>query len=126
MISDIFSIWLFGPVQQSEVHVANAIKIGGYLELEKAHVRWFLSIDSPDLPAEAVNTGQSTYRSITIDGEEVEFSGGFTDLHTEVYRRTLEGHGFGLADARPSIITVHDIREARPVGKNANSHPFVK
>ena len=119
-------IWLFGPVQHSEVHVANPIKIGGFLELEKAHVRWFLSIDSANLPAEAVNTGQTTYRSITIDGEEVEFSGGFTDLHTEVYRKTLEGHGFGLADARPSIMTVHDIREATPIGKNGNSHPFVK
>lgn len=119
-------IWLFGPVQKSEVHVNTNLKIGGFLELQNANVRWFLSIDSQDLPPEATQVGQTTFRSITINDEEVEFSGGFTDLHTEVYRRTLAGNGFGLAEARPSIMMVHDIREAQPIGKNDRSHPFVK
>jgi UDP-N-acetyl-2-amino-2-deoxyglucuronate dehydrogenase len=118
--------WLFGPLQNSEVHISTAYKTGGFLELEKARVRWFLSIDGTDLPSEAVAAGQPTFRSITIDGKEVEFSGGFTDLHTEVYRRTLAGNGFGLEDARPSIQLVHDIRNALPVGRNANSHELVK
>jgi UDP-N-acetyl-2-amino-2-deoxyglucuronate dehydrogenase len=119
-------IWLFGPIQSSEVHISTNEKVGGYMELEKANVRWFLSIDSRDIPPDVSAAGQTTHRSITIDGEAVEFSGGFTDLHTEVYRRTLAGEGFGLADARPSIQAVHDIRQARPTGKNENSHPFVK
>jgi UDP-N-acetyl-2-amino-2-deoxyglucuronate dehydrogenase len=119
-------IWLFGSVQHSEVHVATEEKTGGFIQLERARVRWFLSIDSNDLPSEALKNGLPTYRSITIDGEEIEFSGGFTDLHTEVYKRTLEGKGFGLADCRPSIQVVHDIRVATPIGKNENSHPFIK
>ena len=119
-------IWLFGPVQHSEVHLSTDTKDGGYIELENARVRWFLSIDRNDLPKEVAEKGQPTYRSITIDGDEVEFSGGFTDLHTEIYRRVLEGRGFGLEDARPSITLAHDIRVAAPIGLNDNVHPFVK
>ncbi|RME27693.1 MAG: gfo/Idh/MocA family oxidoreductase, partial [Candidatus Zixiibacteriota bacterium] len=107
-------IWLFGKVKTNEVHVSTTMHVGGYLELERADVRWFLSIDRADLPPASREAGKPTYRSITIDGEEVEFSEGFTDLHTEVYRRTLAGQGFGLEDARPSIQVVHDIREAPP------------
>lgn len=115
-------IWLFGPVAQSEVHIANSRHTGGYLELERAKVRWFLSVDRTDLPKEIIKNGQTTFRSITLDGSEIEFSGGFADLHTEVYRRTLAGNGFGLSDARPSIELAHDIREATPKGVNANAH----
>lgn len=115
-------IWLFGPVQKSEVHVATATEVGGFLELERAQVRWFLSIDRSDLPKEALEKQQTTYRSITIDGAEVEFSEGFTELHTEVYKQTLAGKGFGLDDARPSVVLAHDIRVAQPVGVNANAH----
>ncbi len=118
-------MWFFGGVQTSEVHMASTTKTGGYLELENARVRWFLSIDKNDLPDEIKAKGQSTYRSITIDGEEVEFSGGFTDLHTIVYQETMKGNGFGLEDARPSIELVHDIRTATPVGKNDNTHPIL-
>ena len=117
-------IWLFGPVQHSEVHVSTKTKDAGYIELQNARVRWYLSIDKGDLPPQVAAKGQSTYRSITIDGEEVEFSGGFTDLHTEIYRRTLEGKGFGLEEARPSITLAHQIRVATPIGRNANAHPF--
>ena len=86
-------------------------RVGGFLELERARVNWFLSIDREDLPEVAVKEGKPTYRSITIDGEEVEFSGGFTDLHTVVYDDILKGGGFGLEDARPSIELTHQIRK---------------
>lgn len=115
--------WLFGPVQQSEVHRSEGTHVGGYLELERARVTWFLSIDFGDLPEAARRDGKTTFRSITIDGEEVEFSGGFTDLHTMVYKDILNGGGFGLDDARPSIELVHDLREASPTGILDRSHP---
>jgi len=115
-------IWLFGPVEQSEVHVAEATKMGGYLELERARVTWFLSIDRADLPEATLAKGSATCRSITIDGEEVEFSEGFTDLHTVVYRDILAGGGFGLDDARPSIELVHGLREAKALGVRERSH----
>ncbi|UCG60692.1 MAG: Gfo/Idh/MocA family oxidoreductase [Candidatus Zixiibacteriota bacterium] len=119
-------MWLFGPVQTSEVHLANSMKTGGYLELQNARVRWFLSIDKNDLPPEAAEKGQRTYRSITIDRQELEFSEGFTDLHTIVYRETLAGRGFGLDDARPSIELVHDIRNARVTAPGDNVHPALQ
>ena len=118
-------MWFFGGVQKSEVHYASTTKTGGYLELENARVRWFLSIDKNDLPKDIKAKGQPTYRSITIDGNEIEFSGGFTDLHTIVYQETMKGNGFGLEDARPSIELVHNIRTAEPVGKNDNTHPIL-
>ena len=119
-------IWLFGPVFKSDVHVSHTTTTGGFIELERAHVRWVLSVDRDLLPPQAKAAGQPTYRSITIDGQEVEFSGGFTDLHTEVYRRTLAGNGFGLDDAKPSITLCHDIRTANPIGVQTNSHEFLK
>ena len=119
-------IWLFGNVQYSEVHVANSTRTGGIIELEKAHVKWFLSIDKNDLPSEISGKGQRTFRSITVDGEEIEFSGGFTDLHTIVYKEILAGRGYGLNDTRPSIELVHRIRNAKETGVNDNSHPFLR
>ncbi|MDZ4724304.1 MAG: Gfo/Idh/MocA family oxidoreductase [candidate division Zixibacteria bacterium] len=116
-------IWLFGPVQHSEVHYSSSTKTGGFIELQNARVRWFLSIDRQDLPLEIVAKDQPTFRSIIIDGAELEFSEGFTDLHTEVYRETVEGRGFGLDDARPSVTLAHDIREAASIGLNNNAHP---
>jgi len=115
-------LWLFGPVEQSEVHLAEPTKTGGYLELEHARVTWFLSIDRADLPEATLVRGSATCRSITIDGEEVEFSEGFTDLHTVVYRDILAGGGFGLDDARPSIELVHGLREAKVLGVRERSH----
>ncbi len=119
-------IWLFGPVQENDVHYADALKTGGYLELERARVKWFLSIDRHDLPETATECGLSTFRSITVDGKEVEFSEGFTDLHTVVYQRTLEGNGFGIEDARPAITLAHDIRNAGAQGISSHSHPFLQ
>ena len=119
-------IWLFGPVQDNAVHYSDALKTGGYIELERARVKWFLSIDRNDLPESATECGLSTFRSITVDGKEVEFSEGFTDLHTVVYQRTLEGIGFGLEDARPAIALAHDIRHAKSNGISPDSHPFLQ
>ncbi len=119
-------IWLFGPVQDNEVHYADVLKIGGFIELERARVKWFLSIDRNDLPQSATECGLSTFRSITVDGKEVEFSEGFTDLHTVVYQQTLEGNGFGLEDARPAIKLAHDIRHAKQSGISPDSHPFLQ
>jgi UDP-N-acetyl-2-amino-2-deoxyglucuronate dehydrogenase len=119
-------IWLFGPVQHSEVHHNDPLKTAGYIELQKANVRWFLSIDRNDLPPKAVKEGKPTYRSITIDGEEVEFSGGFADLHTVAYQEILAGRGFGLEDARPSVSLAQSIRVAQPIGRAPHSHEFLK
>lgn len=106
-------LWLFGPASAAEVSVSEPDRIGGRLELERADVDWYLSIDAADLP-EDVRGVEPTYRSITVDGEEVEFSGGFRDLHTAVYKDILSGGGFGIDDARPSIELVHALRNARP------------
>ncbi len=116
--------WIFGAVKQSEVHLSDRSRSAGLLVLERARVRWFLSINGNDVPPSLQANGQRTYRSITIDGTELEFSDGFADLHTESYRQILAGHGFGLDDARPSIELVHSIREAEPIGLTRESHPF--
>lgn len=112
--------FLFGELRECLVNHRCANKAAGYLEYDRARVRWFLSIDGADLPAHAKD--QQTLRSITIDGEEIEFSGGFTDLHTRSYEEIVEGRGFGLAEVRPSIETVAKIRRA-PVTEGRQSHP---
>jgi UDP-N-acetyl-2-amino-2-deoxyglucuronate dehydrogenase len=120
-------IWIFGKVKHFEVHYSEPIKkMAGYLELEKAKVRWFLSVDLKDLPEKVIKQGKRTYRSLLIEGKEFNFDSGFTDLHTEVYKRILEGKGFGIKDARPSIELVYQLRNAKPIGFNENSHPYVK
>jgi UDP-N-acetyl-2-amino-2-deoxyglucuronate dehydrogenase len=117
-------MWIFGKIQHSEVHYRDEHKASGFLELEHANVRWFLSLDKSDLPEQAVKEGKPTFRSVLINGEEVEFSGGFTDLHTVVYKNILDGKGYGLNDVRPSIELVHDIRHAVPqTGKM--THPLL-
>ncbi|OVE75718.1 oxidoreductase [bacterium E08(2017)] len=105
-------MWVFGPLQNSGITVNEPRKVSGELELENANVRWNLSIDREDLPESVKSDGQVTYRSIKVDGEEIEFSGGFTDLHTQVYEDILAGGGYRINDARPSIELVHDIRSA--------------
>jgi UDP-N-acetyl-2-amino-2-deoxyglucuronate dehydrogenase len=115
--------WIFGGVKTNTVHLLKNDKAAGYLELKKARVRWFMSIDYNDVPKHFQEKGQRTFRSITVNGEELEFSGGFTDLHTQTYQAILEGKGFGLEDARSSIETVFDIRNASPVGLIGEVHP---
>ena len=106
-------LWLFGKAQGVEVHQRDPRRITGFLDLERANVRWFLSVDTADLPFPPEPGKKTTHRSITVDGEEIEFTEGFTDLHTRVYQSTLEGRGFGISDARSSIDLVHTIRTSR-------------
>lgn len=119
-------LWLFGPAGESRVYHADSRCMVGFLELERARVRWFLSVDHHDLPFAAEPGKRSTYRSITIDGEELEFTEGFTDLHTRVYERTLAGQGFGIDDARPSISLVHRLRTAALSPRDDMVHPFLR
>jgi len=119
-------IWIFGPVQKNVVHVLEADRAAGFLELENARVRWFLSVNEASLPAEIAGKGQRTYRSITVNGKELEFSGGFTDLHTASYQDILNGGGFQAEQARPSIETVYTIRNAPLAGLKGDYHPFLK
>ena len=118
-------IWLFGKPQNSQVHLSRPDKMAGSLELEGAKVRWYLSVDVNDLPQEMRDKGKYASRSITMDGQEIEFSEGFTDLHTRVYEQTLAGNGFGIEDARPSIELVYDIRHADLTPKPENLHPML-
>lgn len=118
--------YVFGEVKENIVHYSAKDKVAGYLEFEKARVRWFLSIDSKDIPQEIKENGQRTYRSITIDNKEIEFSGGFTDLHTISYQEILAGRGFRLEEARQSINTVFHIRNSKPIGLRGDYHPLAK
>lgn len=116
--------FVFGPVQESELHLATPTKAAGYLEYERARVRWFLSIDVNDVPADERAKGKRTFRAITANGEDIEFSDGFTDLHTRSYEEILAGRGFGLEENRVAIETVAGIRRAPVVG-TGEMHPFV-
>ncbi len=118
--------WIFGEVKNNVVNISEYNKAGGYLELKNARVRWFLSLDFNDIPKEFKEKGQRTFRSVTVEGEEVEFSEGFTDLHTATYREIIEGRGFGLDEVRQSVITAYTIRNARPIGLQGNFHPILK
>lgn len=116
--------FVFGALQENRVHLAEPTRAAGYLEYERARVRWFLSVDADDLPEPIRSGGQRTYRSITVDGEEIEFSGGFADLHDRSYREILAGRGFGLETSRCAVETVAAIRTARPTDSAADGHPL--
>jgi UDP-N-acetyl-2-amino-2-deoxyglucuronate dehydrogenase len=116
-------IHVFGPARAQELHLDEASRAAGVIELQKARVRWFLSIDRADLPA-ARKEGQTTWRSITIDGEELEFSEGFTDLHTRSYEEIAAGRGFPIAEVRPSIELVSALRHL-PVTPSRAAHPAI-
>ncbi len=116
--------WVFGDVIENVVHIHTHDRAAGYLHLEKARVRWFLSINYDCLPEEVKAKGLRTYRSIQIEGDEFEFSGGFTDLHTKSYEAILAGNGYSAEASRRSIRMVHDIRSAIPVGLTGNYHPL--
>jgi UDP-N-acetyl-2-amino-2-deoxyglucuronate dehydrogenase len=118
--------WIFGDATNIIVHLSEHDKASGYLELENARVRWFLSIDYNDIPDAVKKSGKRTYRSITIDGEEIEFSEGFNELHTEAYKEILAGRGFGLKDAQQSVETAYIIRNAKPAGLQGDYHPLLK
>lgn len=118
--------WIFGPVKRNIVHVMSHDRVAGYLEMEKARVRYFLSINSGCLPENAVHGEKRTYRAIRIDGNEFEFSSGFTELHTLSYRKIMDGEGFRISDARNCIQIVSDIRHTTPVGLKGDYHPLAK
>ena len=117
--------FIFGELQENRVHLNKPSHSAGYLEYENARVRWFLSIDENDLPAEVKLQGQRTYRSITVDGDEIEFSGGFTELHNISYKEILAGNGFGLEENRVAVETVAHIRDAPISSASDDCHPFV-
>lgn len=118
--------YIFGGLQDNVVHLSTETKAAGYLEYENARVRWFLSVDYEDVPAAQKEAGQRTYRSITVDGEEIEFSGGFTDLHTRSYEEILAGRGYGLEENRTAIEAVATIRNAPVAPLAGDYHPFLK
>jgi len=117
--------WLFGDLESQSVHLAEPRRMAGVIRLARARVRWFLSVDARDLPFVAAPGSRSTFRSITVDGQEVEFSEGFADLHTEVYREILAGRGHGIEDARPSVALASAIRRATVVPAGTDAHPML-
>lgn len=118
--------WIFGDVKQNIVHVASHDRVAGFLQLERARVRYFLSINADTLPANAVQGEKRTYRTIMIDGDEFEFSQGFTELHTKSYEEIMAGRGFSIAEAKRCIEIVYEIRNAHPVGLIGDYHPMAK
>ncbi len=118
--------WIFGTTKQNTVHVHTHDRAAGYLEFEKAKVRWFLSIDANTLPDSAKQKNMRTYRSMTLEGEEIEFSDGFTDLHTISYQEIIKGNGYTVKDAMPSIEIAYNIRKQTPIGLKGDYHPFAK
>lgn len=117
-------IWIFGGVKQNTINIHSHDRASGFLQLERARVRWFLSINEQSLPASVREKGQRTYRSLTMEGKEIEFSNGFQDLHTKSYEAILAGNGFGIKEALPSIELVHSIRTQTPIGLKGEYHPF--
>lgn len=117
--------FIFGDIKKNEVHYRDQKTSSGYLEYERARVRWFLSIDANHLPDNAVQGEKLTYRSIDIEGEELEFSGGFTDLHTQSYERVLAGEGYGIEDNRAAIQTVSEMRNAEIIDQPECVHPLL-
>lgn len=118
--------WVFGDIKKNEAHLKQSDASAGFLEFKHAKVRWFLSVNYDYIPGNIKESGKRTYRSITVDGNEMEFSEGFTDLHTESYKQILSGNGFGLEEARKSIKIVSDIRNQDVVKNSSDVHPFVK
>lgn len=119
-------VWLFGDVQDTQVHLSDARRMGGFIALERANVRWFLSVEKDDLPFTPEPGKKTTYRSITVDGEEIEFSEGFTDLHTRVYEEILAGRGHGIDVARPSVELAHKLRTATTTPIDDTAHHLLR
>ncbi|CAN5798835.1 UDP-N-acetyl-2-amino-2-deoxy-D-glucuronate oxidase [soil metagenome] len=118
-------LWMFGAVEGARVHRNDPRRMSGFLELERARIRWFLSVEADDLPRHA-RGNNAPFRSIAVDGTEIEFSDGFEDLHTRIYARTLAGQGFGIPDARPSIELAHRLRSAALSPPTSDLHPYLE
>jgi UDP-N-acetyl-2-amino-2-deoxyglucuronate dehydrogenase len=117
--------WIFGDVKENIVHISEPKRAAGYLQLERARVKWFLSLDQNDLPDEIKLKGQRTYRMITMEGNEIEFSDGFTDLHTKSYQELLNGNGFRISEAKKAVELVYNIRNLAPIGLKGEYHSFL-
>ena len=117
-------VYVFGPIEKHTLQARDALRAAGTIRCAKANVRWFLSLDRADLP-EGLNSGQTTYRSIHVDGEEIEFSEGFTDLHTKSYEEIVVGRGFGIDVVRPSVAIASEIRNMPITDTKASGHPFL-
>lgn len=120
-----FLLWIYGGQQRSFLHLKQASRMAGVLELEKARVRWFLSVDANDLPESIRQKNGHAYRSITVDGAEIDLSEGFTDLHTAVYRDILTGGGFGIDDSQPAIELIYQLRTSTVVNPSGIAHPIL-
>ena len=120
-----FLLWIYGGVNRSSLHLAEADRMSGVLELEKARVRWFLSVDEADLPEHVRSDGGHAYRSLTVDDQELDLSAGFTDLHTEVYRDILSGGGCGLDAAQPALELIYQLRHSSTVSSLGVAHPYL-
>lgn len=118
--------WIFGEVSENIVHISQDNKVAGFLRLKKARVRWLLSVDYNDIPTNIKEKGMRTYRSLKLDGEEFEFSQGFTDLHTRSYENILAGNGFGIEEVKNSVSTAYIIRNENPIGLKGEYHPLLK
>ena len=118
-------LWLFGPMERCEVHQREPRRLAGALQLQRARVRWFLSAEPADLPFAAEPGVRTSFRSISLDGQELEFSDGFGDLHTRAYTEVLAGRGHGISDARPSIELVHAIRHTPVTSGALRAHPML-
>jgi UDP-N-acetyl-2-amino-2-deoxyglucuronate dehydrogenase len=118
--------WIFGDVDENIVHFSQDNKAAGFLNLKNARVRWFLSVDYKDIPDHIKKNGQRTFRSLKLNGEEFEFSDGFTDLHTKSYENIFAGKGFGIKEVEKTVELVYKIRNANPIGLKGNYHPFCK
>lgn len=119
-------VWCFGPATSIELHLNQKTRMAGFVELERARVKWFLSIEEEDLPQTVKSAGGYAYRSMTIDGDELDLSGGFTDLHTKVYEEILAGRGLGITEARPSIQLVYDFRHTDVGGISEHRHTWIE
>lgn len=118
--------WIFGEVEENIVHIKQEDTNAGFMKLKHANVKWFLSVNYDFIPDNIKDAGKTTFRSITVDGEELEFSEGFTDLHTKSYEHILSEGGFGLDEALSSIEIISDIRRRSPIGLSGDYHPFCK
>lgn len=118
--------WIFGDVKENVIHIHEHDRAAGFLGFERARVRWFLSINANTLPDNVKKAGKTTYRSMTLEGEEIEFSEGFTDLHNKSYAAVLAGNGFRISEALNAIKIVHEIRNTKPIGLVGDYHPFAK
>lgn len=119
-------IWLFGEVGETRLYLSDTKKMSGYIEMEHADVQWFLSVDYNDLPFTPTPGEKTTYRSITVDGEEIEFTGGFTDLHTLMYQKILDGEGYGIEDVRPATELTYKIRTSDVLPVDDKAHELLR